>query len=36
MFNSVFFLDEGAEGGEVPSSKALLESQEAEGKSNDS
>ncbi|XP_009816369.1 cAMP-dependent protein kinase inhibitor beta [Gavia stellata] len=28
--------DEGAESGEVPSSKALLESQEAEGKSNDS
>lgn len=30
------FLDEGAEGGEVSSSKALLESQEAEGKSNNS
>lgn len=29
-------LDAGAEGGEVSSSKALLESQEAEGKRNDS
>nr|XP_054485803.1 cAMP-dependent protein kinase inhibitor beta isoform X2 [Agelaius phoeniceus] len=29
-------VSEGAEGGEVSSSKALLESQEAEGKRNDS